>query len=147
MARTQHKEDIGDWTYEHIGGNAIKIYPKNSTHSMKLLGITTDVISEINIPYYHRINKIVMWQTNSAYAASDDNFNISVKRAAGTVKPQSKFEEPLYIEETISTDDFFERFGEGFEYEPSIWRLTLNGTNNNLMFPIIYIQKLGKQEN
>jgi len=137
------KEDIdeihGVWTFKRIGKNIFKIYVTADPNSITMTG--ANVTTQLQIPFPHRILRMHLYHTNSAYAASTNALTIILRRSAGTLTP-AKFVEDLFNEDGIIVSKVTEVYGEGFEYEAGIYDLILNSTNTDLIFPIFYLQKL-----
>jgi len=137
------KEDIdeihGVWTFKRIGKNIYKIYVTTDPNSITMTG--SDVKTQLQIPFPHRILRMHLYHTDSAYAASTDALNVILRRSAGTLTP-AKFVEDLFNESGITASKITEVYGEGFEYEAGIYDVILNSTSTDLIFPIFYVQKL-----
>jgi len=132
-------ETHGGWTFKRIGKNIYKIYRELSPYSITMTG--ADVTTKLPIPFPHRILRMHIYHTDSAYAASVDALDVILRRAAGSLTPE-KFEEDLFNESGIVLSKVTEVFGEGFEYEAGIYDVILNSTATDLIFALFYVQKL-----
>jgi len=130
--------EIAGWTFKRIGKNIYKIYVTADPNSITMTG--SDVKTQLKIPFPHRILRMHLYHTNSAYAASTNALTIILRRSASTLTP-AKFVEDLF-NGSATASKISEVYGEGFEYEAGIYDLILNSTNTDLIFPIFYLQKL-----
>ena len=130
----------GVWTRERIGKNIWKYHITVSPNSITMTGAAVE--TQLSIPFPHRWLRMHFYHTDSAYAASETELSITIKRPVGLVSP-AKFEEYLFHEEKILDSKITEMFGEGFEYERGVWVVSLLSTATDLIFPIFYVQKLG----
>jgi len=139
---TEKKEDIGDWTFESVGRNYVKIYPKVSPHGITLTGSTKG--TELIIPYLHRLVRITLHQTNSSYVSADSWGSVFIYKKAGKNKPQ-KHEEYIFGRDGGLDAWMTEIFGNGFEYEAGTYNIDILGADTNIIFPVIMIQKLSEK--
>lgn len=133
------EESHGVWIFKRIGKNIYKIYIKLSPYSITMTG--ANVTTKLPIPFPHRILRMHLYHTDSAYAASTNALTAILRRAAASLTPE-RFEEDLFNETGIVASKVSEVYGEGFEYEAGIYDLILNTTNTDLIFAIFYVQKL-----
>jgi len=127
------------WTFERVAMNIWKIYRTASPHSITMTG--SAVTTQLVIPFAHRWLRMSFYHTDSAYAASTANLSITMQRTADTIVP-ANFAEDLFEDTVIVTDTATEVFGTAFEYERTLYHLIMDSTNNHLVFPVFYIQKL-----
>jgi len=140
----EKREKRGEFTFFNVSGNHVLIYPHPTIHTYSAIAMTgSDVKKYINIPYFHRIIKLVLIHLTSAYAKSTDSLNVTLELEAGKSIISSKFTDLLFDEDGIIDSEFIEPFGTEFEYEGRTWTLTLNTTSGDLVIPVLYIQKLG----
>jgi hypothetical protein len=131
--------EIEGWVFQHVAKNIYKIYPARSPHSITMTG--ADVTTALRIPFPHRLIRLHWRHTDSAYAASTDALAIILRRPEGSMTPEH-FEEDVFNETNIVKSKGTEKYGEGFEYEAGVYSVILNTTNTDLIFPILYVQKL-----
>lgn len=139
MSEQSIEETHGGWIFKRIGKNIYKIYRELSPYSITMTG--ANVTTKIPIPFPHRILRMHLYHTNSTYVASTDALAAILRRAAGSLTPE-RVEEDLFNETAIVASKITEKYGEGFEYEAGVYDLILNTTNTDLIFPILYVQKL-----
>lgn len=141
----EKQEKRGEFNFRHIGGNHIAIYPHKDVHTYSLITMTGAAVTKpIDIPYLHRIVKVVVIHLDSSYAKSVLPLEVKIELEAGRSIFSPKFTDLLFHEADINVAEFIENFGEEFEYEPRTWTLTLKADNTHLVMPILYIQKLGE---
>ena len=141
----QTQESRGGFRFRWIGGNHVVIFPHPKKYANSAITMTGgDVDLFIQIPYFHRIVKLELIHLDSAYAKSIDALDVLMEIEQGRSIFSSKYTNLLFKDTNIVVAEILEKFGEGFEYEPRTWTLTLNTTNTDLVIPILYIQKLGK---
>ena len=141
ILRGGFRYNSGGWTYEHIGKNIWKIYPVVYPHYIVMDG--TDLATELFIKFTHRLLRTHFFHTDGTYAANTDDLGVTIKRSTGTLQPQN-FEEMLYDEDLINYSHVTLEFEpEMYDYEASLWTITLNSTSGNCIFPLIYIQNRG----
>ena len=139
MSYDQSKEIMGGWTFQRFARNIYKATRTTAPHSITMTG--SDVTTQLQIPFPHRILRMHCYHTDSAYAESDIPMAVILRRRVATVTP-AKFSEDLFNEDNINVSKMTEVFGEGFEYEAGIYDVILNTTSTHLIFPMFYIQKL-----
>jgi len=138
----EKQERRGDFNFRHIGKNHIAIYPHKEKHTNNALTQSgSDIKYYIDIPYFHRIVKLVLLHLTSAFAKSTDEMKVALELEVGKSIFSPKFSEILFYEERIVDAEITELYGNGFEYEPRTWTLTLNSTSTDLIIPVLYIQK------
>lgn len=128
----------GLWIFRKFGKRYYRIFPLDGYIAMD----GADVVTDLSINWAHRIIRFYMFQTDAAYAADPDSLDIDIERQAGTTEPLAQFAEPLSREDNLPGDEIHEIFGMSFEFEASTWRITLNGTNTNLVFPNFIVERL-----
>lgn len=137
--------DLGEFQAERIGqGNHILAYPDPRKYTNSLVTMTgADVILNLHVPYFHRINRIVIIQLSSVFTESSNPLDIKFEVKQGHSKISKYMFETLISEVNSVTSESEYKFGEGFEYEPRNWSLTLNGTSTDVVIPVIWLQNLG----
>ena len=138
----EKQEKIGNFLLRFVGKNHIIVFPHPDIYTNCCIPMTgADVTVEITIPYFHRINKLVLIHLDSSYDKSTDALDVDFecKQGKSTISP--KWTDMLFQEDNIAVAEITEVFGEGFEYEPRTWSLTLNTTNTDLVIVVLYIQK------
>ena len=141
---SEKQERIGEFRFRNIGGNHIAIYPHPDVHTNSFIAMTCAAVTKyIDVPYLHRIIKLVVIHVTSAYVKSTDAMELKLELEAGRSIFSKKFSDLLFHETDINVSEFIEMFGEEFEYEPRTWTLTLTSTNTDLVMPVLYIQKVG----
>lgn len=133
------KERVGLWEFHNIARNFIKIYPHTSPHKITMTGSAVE--TQLQIPFMHRLNKLIMYHTDSSYAASAVALDIYLDRKAGQNFPP-KFEERVFKRLAYNKAKATIVLGERYEYEASVYTLSLNSTNTHLIFPVLYIQRI-----
>jgi hypothetical protein len=140
---TETREHHGDFEYWNFAENHIAIYLKGSSKYVALTGGGTEDTKQIEIPYPHRLVKIILRHTDSSNDDSTDNLDVSFRREEGQMFL------PLLKDHLIETPDekvplIILKFGSGFEYEKTIWTLGLAGeTATDRVHILMYIQRLG----
>lgn len=130
----------GIWTMARIGKtNIYMVYVTAAPNGIVMTA--ADVTTPLQIPFPHRWVRIHFYHTTVAYVASIDALAIILRRRAGTMIPV-RFSEDLFNGAGIVASRITEVFGEGFEYEPTTYDVTLNTTATDLIFPLFYVQKL-----
>ena len=141
MTETQEKRD--EFLFRHIGANHIVILPHPTIHTNSFILMTASAVKKyITVPYLHRIVKVVAIHKTTAYVDSVDPLTLKLELEAGKSDLSTKFSEVLLQLADMVNASIIEKFGDGFEYEPRIWSLSLTTTNTDLVMPLIYIQKL-----
>lgn len=136
--KPRYKYEAG-WVYEDIGKNFWKIYPTGTYHSVTMTG--SDVTKQLPVDSSHRLIRMTFFHSTSTYGRSTDNLLLRIERPAGTLTPL-KFVEYLFEEDLLTDAEITLIFGETYEYEATIWKFTFNTTSGDLIFPVIYIQKI-----
>lgn len=137
-------EVLGEWICKHIGKNIYKVYPRVSPYGITIPAAAT-ITKQIPIGFSHRLVRIHFYHTDSAYAASVDSLTFTLERLASSLTP-AKFADQLYRKADITTSKNIVTFGEGFEFDRSVWNITFATTATDIVFPILYIQKLGESD-
>jgi len=140
----EKREKIGEFLFFNVSGNHVLIYPHPDIHAYSAIAMTaSDVKKFIEIPYFHRIIKLVLIHLDSSYDKSTDALNVTLELEQGKSIISKYFTDLVYDEDGIIDAEYIEPFGEEFEYEPRTWTLTLNTTSGDVVIPVLYIQKLG----
>lgn len=140
---TEIREQHGDFTFWNFAENHIAFYLKGSSKYMILTGGGTEDTKQIEIPYPHRLVKIILRHTDSGNADSTDNLDVSFRREEGQMFL------PLLKDHLIETPDekvplIILKFGNEYEYEATKWTLGLAGeTATDRVHILGYIQRLG----
>lgn len=135
----EHDLEINGWTFKRIGKNIYKIYRTVSPNAITMTG--ADVTTQLQIPFPHRLLRMHLYHTTSAYVASSGMLTVTLARRETTLTPE-RFKENVFYESSIPASIITEVYGEGFEYEAGIYELTLNTNSTDLIFPLFYVQKL-----
>ena len=131
----------GDWTFQRFARNLYKVFPHDGL-SNRIVMTGADKTTEIFIPFPFRWLRVHIYHTDNADSASSDALNLMIKRLATKTGHPSTFSEILFAT-TGETDSWLTvPFGIGFEYEAGIWQLTLNSTNTDRVYPVLYLQKM-----
>lgn len=133
------KQYIQGWTFERFAKNLFKVYISGSTYYMT--GTGSAVSKQLSIPFPFRLNRFYLYQTDNNNAESTYSFDLTIERSSGSMQP-AIFQEYLFDDNTISLSRLTEKYGEGFEFEPSIIKVIVTGTNTYKFIPIFYIQSL-----
>ena len=127
-----------DWNITYIGNGEYLITLKNKY--IPMTGV--NVITEFAILEPHKLKKLELKHTNSAKAESSDNLKITFQRRMGLL---DALLHDLY-EDAVGTTASDKRFlfGDNYEYPSQYYRLTLNTTNTDRIYPELYIELLPK---
>lgn len=146
MSKIPHIGKRGDWTFKRIGKtNYVEIYPSKEYTNRAITMTGSDVSKQIDIPWTHRICNLKLFHMDSSYDPSTDALAVTLERPQSHIPALSKMhDQPLRKYDVTSSKKIF-AFAD-FEVAPippSIWKLTLNSTNTDLVVPVLTIQVLG----
>ena len=137
-------ENWGVWIAENIGKNIYKVYPEISGNPyITMTGSNDDTELPIGSP--HRWIRAEFRNADSSNADSGDYCELTISRETTKTKP-AQFSDILFQEYGIIVTHFTEPFGEGYEYEASVWRIRFRSTATNRIYPVLYIQKLAEAQ-
>ena len=141
----EQQEKIGDWLYRRIGGNHIVIFPHPTVYANSALPMTgAELPFYVAIPYFHRINKIVLLHLTSAFADGTDKLSAKFEVEQGNSDISPKWHDRILNLTSVMLSLVTENYGDGFEYEARNYTLKLNSTATDLVIPLIYIQKIAE---
>lgn len=141
---TEKREKRGDFTFWNVAGNYVLIFPHPTPFTGSCITMTGSAVKKfIDIPYFHRIIKLVLIHLDASYAkvTTDLAVIIELEQKRSIISPY--FTDKLFEETDIQKAEFIENFGEEFEYEPRTWSLSLTAASGEFVIPVLYIQKLG----
>lgn len=135
--------EIGPWNLDRISDTRVyKAYIRVDDQAIVMTG--ADVETQLVIPFPHKWLRTDFYHTDAAFAASMDALYLSIQRPAGTVPGLDVFIEYLIDKYDITDAEFGENWGENFEYEDCEWVVILNTTATDLVYPIFYLERIGK---
>ena len=146
MVEKQYRE--GHFLFRHLGQNHYVAFPHPEIYTnsaLTLLGIGTEVAEYVKIDFHHRIVKLILIHLTSAYVQTYEQLIVTLQVEATRSALGKYVQDILFRDQWITTPITVEPFGETYEYEPRTWTITLEGSNTNLVIPILYIQKLGEK--
>lgn len=135
------KEIIGDFELFNFADNHIVATLKGTTKYLTMTG--AEVTKLLQIPYPHRLVKMILRHTSSADVDSIDPLDIQIRRDTGKIEINSVLKEILKTEADLVDSAITITFGDGFEYEASTWTLGFNSTATDRVYIQIYLQRLG----
>jgi len=140
---TEFKENIGDFTFWNFADNHIAICLKGSSKYVVLTGGGAEDVKQLQIPYPHRLVKMILRHTDALNADSTDNLDLSIRREVGQMF-LPKMKDHLVDSPDEKNALIIVKFGNGFEYEPTTWTIGLAGeTATDRIHFLAYIQRLG----
>jgi len=80
---------------------------------------------------------------DSSYAASADDLNLIIRRAAGQIEDVPYFVDDCFAENNINNEKYIMSFEEeDMTFERGGFQIILNSTNTDLVSIIIYLKRL-----
>jgi len=120
----EDKEIWGEWEAVNFSKNHYEVHLKGSTPYV-IVASGTPQTKQIQIPFAHRLVKLVLRQMNSSNVDTIAPLAVSLTREEGEMRQGALFRDRMYDRD-----------------EPSTWTLTLAGWDSNRVVPILYIQRL-----
>lgn len=138
----QRKERLGKyWLSQFIGKNVYRVWYDNAGVNY-IITSTSDVTTELAIPWSHRWISIHFKHYNSAgNDLYDYPLKVIIRRPPAKNTPYA-FSEDVFYGENMMFPTISETFGEKFEREPSVYNVVLNAHDTDRIAPVFYIQKL-----
>lgn len=136
--------DMGDFIGFNFAENHFVCYlNKAPTARYVTLAGSTEAIAMLNIPFSHRLIKILMRQSTATSSADGGTeHSIQVRRDYGAISSCSTGKEILMTQNCLVDPVNVLIFGDGFEYEATNWTLAFTGVSTYKIHPVIYIQRL-----
>src|SRR4030042_3049531 len=145
MGVAETLETSGQVAFKRIAkvGNHIVIYPNPDASGLTLgcialSGPGTPNEIKINLPYTHRINmlEVVQFDASLNLAVNALNIDLETDPHHSSVSPRDSSHLVHEVGNVDSSNNF--KFGEGYEFAPRTWTITLEGTATNLVFFALY---------
>lgn len=141
-----HEFNSPPWVFTRVIKNLYKGYIIASPHSITMTG--SSVTTQLPLPFTHKWIELLLYHTDSSYAASTDQLDITLSRPAGGITELQYVVDNLFNRQNEVASAIKKTFGDAapdnkqFVYEPSNYNLLLNSTNTDLVFPVLYILRL-----
>lgn len=134
-------EQAGDFELYNFAENHIRAVLKGDDKYVSLGAAETT--KQLQIPYAHRLVKILITHTNSVNADSVEPLDVQIRRDKGCINGMPQVKEILQTQSDLVNSHIELTFGDGFEYEATTWTLSFTGTATDRVHLIAYFQRLG----
>jgi len=143
MVETREKR--GEFRYERLSNtNHIFIYPHPDIHADSALTMTgSDVTKYIDVPFPHRIVKLLLTHLDTNDAKTTDAMEVQLQVEVGRDSISKLAADYVFHETDINVAEFAEHFRDGFEYPARTYTLVLKADNTDKVIPVLHIQQLG----
>lgn len=137
------QEQIGDFKLFNYAENFILAYPFIENEAFATIAAAGSVTLKLQLPYAHRLVKMVIRHTDGSNVASIVALDVQIKREAGSISVNSQAAEHVKEEDDLINENTTILLGEGFEYEASTYSIKFTTTAAHHIHLLVYLQRLG----
>jgi len=132
-----------NWLATRAYSNVWRLIPNTADRCITMTGADVDTLLRLGAK--HRLGKLEFHHMLSTYAVTSSIFQMSMFRDQGKVENTPYHYAKILDEENIIEKHGVEPFGEGFEYEDTVWTVRLNGITGQKISLVLYVQVEGVQ--
>lgn len=134
----QTRKQFTNWKTEKAYGNVYRLSFPTADGCKTLSGTAEDIILNIAVP--HRVIRVEVRCMTSAHVNSGSAHLLRIWRDAGQVSELPYHSSYLFDNNYMLEAIYTKEFGERKEYEPTAWKVRIDGTATDIISVVMYVQ-------